>query len=64
MPERCFQSACELAAAIRDQTLSSVELLESYRERTEKYNPEINAIITSDFESALEKAKSLVLATT
>ncbi len=62
MPEWYFQSAYELAAAIRDKSLSSVELLESYRKRIENINPEINAVIASDFKSTLKKAKSADMA--
>ncbi|MDA1004724.1 MAG: amidase family protein, partial [Chloroflexi bacterium] len=45
-------SATRQAAAIRKGELSSRELLGLHRERFERINPALNAIVTEDFESA------------
>jgi len=56
-------SATRQAAAIRSRELSSRELLERHRERVERINPELNAVITQDFESAGAAAEAADLAT-
>ena len=43
-----FQSATELAMAIRERKISAVDLLELYIERYERLNPGINAIRNPD----------------
>jgi amidase len=58
MQELTFQSACELAKAIKNRVLTSVQLLESYKERIERFNPEINAIVSTNFDSAMKKARA------
>ncbi len=57
MNEWAFQSASELANAIKIQKISSVDLLEIYIERTNRLNPRINAIISTDFDNARKKAQ-------
>lgn len=52
-----FLSASQLAEAIRNKKISSVELLHLYQARFKKWNPEINAIVTTDFDSAEQRAK-------
>lgn len=39
-------TACELAEAIRSRTVSCVEVMESYLDRIDRVNPEINAIVS------------------
>lgn len=39
-------SAADLSAAIRDRTLSCVEVMEAYLDRIETINPDINAIVS------------------
>jgi amidase len=57
MSSLSFQSAKQLAKAIQDKQISSLELLEHYIERVERLNPGINAIIYTDFDNARVKAK-------
>ncbi len=47
-----FESATTLAQKIRDKDISSRELTDTYIERIEKYDGEINAVIVRDFERA------------
>ena len=56
MNEFAFLSATELLKAIRDKKISSVELLNLYIERFERFNPGINAIVMTDFDSARARA--------
>ena len=58
MSELAFQSATELLKAIQDRNISSVELLNHYIERLERLNPNINAIVTTDFDNARARATS------
>ena len=58
MSDLPFQSASRLTAAIRDQRLTSVELLELYRARVERYNPALNALVATDFEGAHARAEA------
>lgn len=53
-----FHSATALAAAIRDKTISSVELLEMFLTRVEKHNPALNAIVCTAIPAARERAKA------
>ena len=53
-----FQSAKQLAAAIKRKKVSAVELLDLYVSRMEKYNPTINAIIATDLPAARKRAKA------
>ena len=57
MIELAFQSASRLLESIREKRVSSVELIELYFERYKRLNPKINAIVTTDFESARNRAK-------
>ena len=58
MSDLPFQSASRLTAAIRDKQLTSVELLELYRARIERYNPALNALVATDFEGARTRAEA------
>ena len=53
-----FQSAKQLAAAIRRKKISARELLRLYVRRMEKYNPALNAIIATDLPAAEKRAKA------
>ena len=44
-----YKSADQLAKLIKDKEISSVELLDYYISRVEKYNSDINAIIVKHF---------------
>ena len=57
MDEFSFQSAVNLVKAIQDKKISSSELLEIFIERYERYNPSINAIVETDFETARTRAR-------
>lgn len=51
-----FYSATRLADAIKAGEVTSSDLLELYLERIEKFNGEINAVVTLDIERARERA--------
>lgn len=54
--EICFSSATELAAKIRQRTLSPVEVVQAHLERIEQLNPKLNAIVIFA-EDALDRAR-------
>src|SRR5579862_2530698 len=58
MLELPFQSATQLAEALRRKQLSATELLEHYLRRVERYNPALNAIIATDFDAARARARA------
>ena len=53
-----FQTAKQLAAAVRKKKIGCLELLDLYLKRVEAYNPELNAIIATDIEGARKRAKA------
>lgn len=57
MTQVAFQSATELAQMLRDGKVSSVELVDYFIARIEKYDGEINAVVVRDFERAREAAR-------
>lgn len=57
MDELAFADATSLAAKIKNKAVSSVELLEHYIARMERYNPDINAIIVTQLDKARARAK-------
>ena len=57
MKSMAFFSATKLISLIRRKKISSVELLNLYKDRYDRLNPGINAIIATDFENALKRAK-------
>lgn len=58
MSEIAFSSTHELAKMICDKQIKSIELLDYYLDRIERYNSEINAIIFLDVERARADAKN------
>ncbi|MBI4767618.1 MAG: amidase [Deltaproteobacteria bacterium] len=52
-----FRSAVYLVKAIKEKVISSSELLELYIERYERFNPQLNAVVDTDFENARKRAK-------
>jgi amidase len=52
-----FQSARKLASLIRHKKIGCVELLDHFLARIERYNPRINAIITTGLDAAHKRAK-------
>ncbi len=53
-----FQTAKQLAAAVRKKKIGCVELLDLYLKRVEMHNPKLNAIIATDIEGARKRAKA------
>jgi len=53
-----FKSARELAGLIRRGKVSSLELLDHYFERIERFNPKLNAVIWMDRDGARKQAKA------
>jgi amidase len=58
MSEMAFQSALQLGAAIRNKSISAVEMLDYFIARVERFNPDLNAIVVEDFDRARELAKA------
>ena len=54
--ELCFMGARELAQAIRSKELSAREVMVAHLDQIERYNPEVNAIVTLLPEQALASA--------
>jgi len=57
MTEMAFRSAGELAQAIREGEISSLELTDFYIERIERLDTEINAVVVRDFARARDAAR-------
>jgi len=57
MNDLAFLSAVELAAMIQQKKISSVELLEHYLQRIDRFNPPINAVVARDDITARAQAK-------
>jgi amidase len=55
-PEICFLSATELVRLVRAKELSVQEMVESHLARIERYNPEVNAVVTLTAEQAMDRA--------
>jgi len=53
-----YSCATELAAAIKNRDVSSLELLEEYIERIAKYDQKINAVVVHDYERGREAAQA------
>ena len=53
-----FATAIEIAAAIRNKAVSSVEVIDQYIDRIERYDGDINAVVVRDFERGREAAKA------
>jgi amidase len=58
MSELAFSSATDLAAKIRQREIGSAELLEHFIARVERFNPGLNAIVTTDLDRARELARA------
>ena len=58
MSDLAFASATTLAAAIKRQEISAVELLKLYLDRVDQYNEGLNAIVVDIREQALEEAEA------
>ena len=53
-----YRSATELIRAIRNKEISSLELLNIYLDRIEKYNSKVNAVVAMDIEAARARARA------
>ncbi|MEO7854315.1 MAG: amidase [Rubrivivax sp.] len=53
-----FGSATAQAAALRSGKVSSVELLQAYLERVDRFNPSLNALVVDDRAAALKRARA------
>ena len=52
-----FASARDMLALLRERQVSAEDLLQLHLDRIEKYNPELNVIVTPDFERARQRAR-------
>ncbi|HET6885042.1 MAG TPA: amidase family protein, partial [Rubrobacteraceae bacterium] len=57
-PEICFLSATELVRLVRAKELSVREMVESHLARIERFNPEVNAVVTLTAEQAMDRAQA------
>ena len=58
MDQLHYKSATELASLIRRKKVGSLELLDHFLGRIEKYNPNLNAIVWMDRDKARKRAKA------
>ncbi|MUM33147.1 amidase, partial [Mycobacterium sp. CBMA361] len=58
MNDLVFRSAGELATAIAAKEVSSVELLDHYLTRLDRFDSQVNAIVARDDESARAAARA------
>ena len=57
MDELVYTSATSLAQAIRDEQVSSQEVVEAYIHRIEAVNPQLNAVVQLTADNALTQAR-------
>jgi len=62
--ESSWTSAADLAGRIRRRELSPVELMSSTIQRIERRNPSLNAFVFTDFDQAMERARTAEAAVT
>ena len=55
-------SATKLVDVLKNKKMGSLELLEFYKERYERLNPRVNAIVATNFDSAQKRAKEADIA--
>jgi amidase len=58
MTDIAFAPATQLAQKIRQKKIGCLELLDHYLARVEKYNPAINAIVSTDIAGARKRARA------
>ena len=51
-----FQSVSQLRQAMDEGRVTSRQLVEYFRDRIERFNPTLNAVVTTDFDAALKAA--------
>ncbi|XP_046396859.1 fatty-acid amide hydrolase 2-like [Ischnura elegans] len=54
-----FNSAVELATEIKNQSLTSEEVVQAYIDRIKEINPVLNCVVDDRFHAALEEAKKI-----
>ena len=52
------KDATTLATKLQQREVSAVELLTWHRDRIEAINPHLNAVVTTDFDQALSRARA------
>ncbi|MCH2523075.1 MAG: amidase [Dehalococcoidia bacterium] len=57
--ELCWTKISELSEKIKSREVSVKEIIERHIKQIEKYNPEVNAVVTTDFDRALATANKL-----
>tara|TARA_Y100000814_G_scaffold283730_1_gene249949 strand:- start:358 stop:1776 length:1419 start_codon:yes stop_codon:yes gene_type:complete len=57
--ELCWMKISELSKKIKSREVSVREIVECHIKQIEKYNPEVNAVVTTDFDRALNTADQL-----
>ena len=57
MDELSFRSASECLAALRTREVSSLELVDASISRIEALNPELNAVVATDYDRARDRAR-------
>ncbi|MGB5375926.1 MAG: amidase family protein, partial [Polyangiales bacterium] len=58
MDELSYRSALECLAALRNRDVSSLELVDACIARIEALNPELNAVVATDYDRARETARA------
>jgi amidase len=58
VPVDGFSSATEMLVALRRRQVSAEELLDLHIRRIERYNPRLNAVVTTDLDSARDVARA------
>ena len=53
-----FRSAKQLAALVRSKKIGCLELLDTYLDRMQRFNPTLNAIVATDVEGARKRARA------
>jgi amidase len=56
MTDLCFMTALELRAALGSRELSAREVVQAHLDQIERFNPDVNAVVTLVAESAMENA--------
>lgn len=63
MTDLCLTPAHELARLLRERRVTAVDLLAQYEVRNARLNPQLNAVIASDFATARSRAEAADAAT-
>ena len=58
MNELCFQSACEIARALREKEVSALEVVETHLRRIEATHSTLNAVVTLAADRAMDEARA------